>query len=102
LAAGRAGGYRRFDWLQAAYAEWVPVSPVPLLVLEGVGAGSLGVADLVTVLVWIEAPREVRMSRGLERDGEAYAPYWEAWAVAERDHLAQQRTRERADLRFDT
>ena len=55
--------------------------PVPLLVLEGVGSGSLVVADLVTVLVWIEAPRDVRMARGIERDGEAFAPYWETWAA---------------------
>ena len=33
----------------------------PLLVLEGVGSGSRAVADLVTVLVWVEAPRAYRM-----------------------------------------
>ena len=102
LATGQPGGYRRFDWVRDAYAEWVEVSPTPLLVLEGVGAGSLAVADLVTVLVWIEAPRDVRMSRGIERDGEAYAPYWEAWAVGEQAHFAEHRTRERADLVLTT
>ncbi len=98
MAEERAGHYRRYDWHLGAYAETVTVEPAPLLVLEGVGSGSLVVADLVTVLVWVEAARDVRMRRGIERDGEAFAPYWEAWAVAEQEHFTRHGTRERADL----
>lgn len=102
IAEGRAGHYRRYDWHLGEYAETVTVEPAPLLILEGVGSGSLVVADLVTVLVWVEAAREVRMRRGIERDGEAFAPYWEAWAVAEQEHFARHGTRERADLVVST
>jgi uridine kinase len=98
IAEGRHGHYRRYDWHLGEYAESVTVPPVPLLILEGVGSGSLVVADLVTVLVWVEAAPDVRMRRGLDRDGEAFAPYWEAWAVAEQEHFARHGTRERADL----
>ncbi|WP_459973129.1 uridine kinase family protein [Nocardioides pyridinolyticus] len=98
LAAGEPGRYRRYDWHAGAYAEVVTVAPAPLLVLEGVGAGSLVVADLMTTLVWIEAPLDVRMARGIERDGEAFAPHWEAWAAEEVEHFARHGTRERADL----
>jgi hypothetical protein len=70
-------------------------------VLEGVGAGSLVTVPWVGVLVWVEAPRDLRMRRGIERDGEAFAPYWERWAAAEVDHFARHRTRERADLVLD-
>ncbi|GAB3194893.1 AAA family ATPase [Nocardioides hungaricus] len=100
--AGSAGSYRRYDWIAGQYADTVTVPPKPLLVLEGVGAGSLVVADLVTVLVWIEAPHDVRMERGIERDGESFAPYWDAWAVEEAAHFERHRTRERADLRLRT
>lgn len=102
LAEGRPGSYRRYDWTRAEFAETVVVSPGPLLILEGVGSGSLRVADLATVLVWLEAPHDVRMRRGIERDGEAFAPYWQQWAAAEAEHFAAHRTRERADLRFTT
>lgn len=98
LAAGRPGTYRRYDWHAGAWAETVTVAPAPLLVLEGVGSGSLEVADLVTVLVWVEAAYDVRMRRGIERDGDDFAPYWEAWAVAEQEHFARHGTRERVDL----
>lgn len=98
LANDRPGGYRRYDWHLGAFAETVTVTPCPLLILEGVGSGSTTVADLVTALVWVEAEYDVRMRRGLDRDGEAFAPHWQAWAVAEQEVFARHRTPERADL----
>lgn len=98
LAEGRAGCYRRYDWHDGAFAETVTVAPVDLLVVEGVGSGARRVSDLVTVLVWVDAAYEVRMRRGIERDGEAFAPHWEAWAAAEMEHFAREDTRARADL----
>lgn len=101
LAGGRAGSYRRYDWLAGEYAETVVVPPVPLLVLEGVGSGSSRFSPLQTVLVWVEAPHDLRMRRGLDRDGEAFAPHWEQWAADEAELFARERTRERADLVVD-
>jgi uridine kinase len=101
LSEGHTGSYRRWDWPAARWAEQVDVRPAPLLVIEGVGSGSLVAAPFTTVLVWVEAPYDLRMSRGIERDGDAFAPYWESWAAAEEEHFARHRTRERADLRVD-
>jgi len=101
LATGAAGGYRRFDWDAGAFAETVVIAPVPLLVLEGVGSGSARFEDLQTVLVWVEAPYDVRMARGIARDGDAFAPHWEQWAQDEATLFARERTRERADLVVD-
>ena len=98
LAAGQPGSYRRYDWGAGDYAETVVVPPAPLLVLEGVGAGSLVLDDLATVVVWVEAPYEVRKSRALLRDGEAFAPHWHTWETEELDHFVRNRTLERADL----
>lgn len=95
------GHYRRWDWHAEAWAEEVTVDPVAILLLEGVGSGSLRADGVTTVLVWVEAPYEVRMRRGLERDGDAFAPHWEEWARAETDHFARHRTRERASLVMD-
>jgi hypothetical protein len=53
------------------------------------------------VLLWVEAPRDVRFARGIERDGEAYRPLWERWALQEDALFAVERTRERADFRVD-
>ncbi len=101
LSDGARGHYRRYDWDAGAYAEIHLVEPVGLLVLEGVGSGSLPWAGLATVLGWIEAPLELRLARGLERDGAAAEPHWRDWAVAEAAHFDEHDTRARADLRVD-
>lgn len=101
LAAGQPGSYRRYDWHAGRFAETVTVPPGPLLVLEGVGSGLAAYDHLRTVLVWVTAPHDLRMRRGIARDGDAFAPHWEQWAAAEADHFTADRTEERADLVVD-
>lgn len=102
LARGATGSYRRYDWGAGAFAGTVSVAPVPLLVLEGVGCGTRRHADLVTALAWVEAPVDVRLRRGLARDGEAMRPQWLQWQAEEAAHFAREDTRRRADLIVDT
>jgi uridine kinase len=101
LAGGRAGHYRRYDWFEDAWAETVLVPPGPLLVVEGVGSGAARFDDVRTLLVWIEAPYDERMRRGLDRDGDVFAAHWEQWARDEEAVFAREQTRERADLVVD-
>jgi hypothetical protein len=101
IAEGASGSYRRWDWPGNAWAETVLVSPTPLLVLEGVGSGASAYADLTTVLAWVEVPFELRMARGLERDGDAVVELWRQWAEDEQARFARERTRERADVVLD-
>lgn len=101
LAAGRAARYRRYDWVRGAYAESHDLGTPPLLVVEGVGAGARAVVGYAALLVWVEAPRAERFRRGVERDGEAYRPHWERWALHEDAHFAAEGTRGRADLHVD-
>lgn len=101
LAEGRAGGYERYDWSAGRFAETVEVQPVDLLVVEGVGAAARSVEPFGTVLVWVEAPRDLRRRRGVERDGAAFEVVWEQWAADEVEVFAWDRGRERADLVVD-
>ncbi len=101
LAAGRTGSYRHWDWFEGAWAETVLVPPAPLLVLEGVGSGAAAYADLVTVLAWVEAPADLRRSRGLARGGVGVAEHWGQWAIDEQELFAREGTRERADVVLD-
>lgn len=102
LADGRPGRYRRWDWYADGWTqgpqEWVAVQPAPLLVVEGVGSGARRHADLATVLVWVVAPNDQRLERGLARDGEAARPHWERWLVDERRHFWDEGTPDRADV----
>lgn len=98
LAEGRAGRWRRWDWVASAWAETREVSPGGLLVLEGVGSWSPAIAPWVTALAWVEAAYDVRKSRGLARDGEAFAPHWDQWARDEAELFAATGARDVADL----
>lgn len=102
LAQGRPAAYHRWDWHAGQFAEWVPVPATPLLVVEGVAAGARPAAAYASAIAWVEADRDVRMARGLARDGDAFAPHWERWAEREAEHFARERTRERADVLLTT
>ena len=101
LARGEAGCYRRYDWHAGRFAETVPVDPTPLLVLEGVGAGSAAHARLATATAWVSAPTGLRRARGVARDGDELAAHWTAWAAAEADQFARSGVAGRADLVVD-
>lgn len=98
LRRGEPGHYERYDWDAGRFAAMVPVEPTPLLVLEGVGAGSRRHASLATALVWVEVDDDLRLARGLQRDGEAARPHWERWMLDERRHFLDEDTRARADM----
>lgn len=102
LSEGRTGRYRRYDWVAGEYGEEHRVEPAPLLVLDGVGSGSRAWSDLVTTLVWIEAPADLRLARGLARDGEDQREHWLRWMRDEELLFAREQTRERADLVLDS
>ena len=77
------------------------VRPAPVLLVEGVGSGALVCEPYLSSLVWVEAGRDERRRRGLERDGETYRPHWERWAHQEAAHFAAEATACRADVRVD-
>ena len=101
LRSGRPGRYHRYDWHAGRFAEAHDVEPVDVLVIEGVGSGAAAYADAITTLVWVEAPEELRVARGIERDGEEQLAHWLAWMADEAAVHARDRTRERADVLVD-
>lgn len=98
LSAGRPGEWRRWNWHASDWAETHSVAPGGLLVLEGVGCWSPAIAHLVGVLVWVEAESQLRLRRGLERDGEQMRPHWEQWRLDEDDLFRRLDTSAHADL----
>ncbi len=101
LREGRPGSYLHYDWLAGRFSGVRVVRPVDLLVLEGVGSGGSAYDDATTLLVWVEAPRELRVARGLARDEDLSRETWLTWMADEERVHARERTRDRADLVVD-
>jgi uridine kinase len=102
VGSGHRAEYRRYDWVADRYAEAVGVAPGPLLVLEGVGSWAPSYASLVTALVWLEAPTDVRLARVLRRDGAEVEQQMQGWLVAEAGHLSGTGARDHADMVLGT
>lgn len=101
LAEGRPGSYRRYDWHRGEYAEEHVVRTAPWLVLEGVGSGGSAWARWTTLLVWVDAPTDLRLERGMRRDGEAMRGHWVRWMADEEALFERDGTRGRADVHVD-
>ena len=101
LRDGRPGLYHRYDWGLGRFAEAHVVPPVDFLVVDGVGSGASAYSSSITTLVWVEAPRNLRLARGIARDGEEVLPQWQQWLADEDALFRRERTWERADVIVD-
>ena len=102
LARGEHGSYQRWDWEQNRHSRRQDVPPTDLLLVEGVGSGANPGWNFQSTLIWLEADRDERLRRGIERDGESYRPHWLRWAASEEALFETDGTRSRADLILDT
>jgi uridine kinase len=102
LAEGRPGSYRRYDWAAGRFVPAPTAVPVPdVLVIEGCGSCPRAVDPWAVLRMWVEASPQLRLIRGLARDGAALEPEWRRWQETEAAAFAAERTRERADVLVD-
>jgi uridine kinase len=99
LALGEVVRYQRYDWSDQRLADWIelPRCP-PTIVLEGVTASRSEFDSHLAFRIWVEAPRELRLRRGLERDGDAMRAQWDAWMATEDAYVARDDPVGRADV----
>jgi uridine kinase len=100
----REGGMARFqayDWTRHALGGWHEVRPGNAVILEGVSSARRSIADRLALAVWIHTPRELRLARGLARDGEASRSTWKQWMAEEDAHFRSDATVSRVDVFVD-
>ncbi|MFP5416002.1 MAG: hypothetical protein ACLGHZ_03865 [Actinomycetes bacterium] len=102
LATGRPAHFPVWDWQQNSWGPERVLEPMPMLVVEGCGSSVHPAGAYAALRVWLDAPRAVRLARGLARDGETYRPHWERWAAQEDAIFARDDTRGRAHLAIET
>jgi uridine kinase len=99
LVGGTAARFASFDWvLREARGERV-VEPTGVVVVEGVCALHRMFRDDYDLRIWVEAPREVRLARGLTRDGQDARRIWEeVWMPMEDRYVVRDDPVAAADL----
>jgi len=97
----RDGGlprYRRWDWGIGAHAEPRILDRDRPLVVEGCGAFGAGAAELADLRVWVETAGDERRRRLLERDGDAFDPFWPGWEAQFARYAGREHPRRLADV----
>ena len=98
LLTGARPAWPRWDWAQDRVERLVAVSPDIPLVVEGAGALSAVTASVADLRSWVDADDGELHRRAMERDGDAYRPWWDMWSRQEEEHLARNHPRCLADV----
>ncbi len=85
LLRGEPAEYRAYSWpLQRPLEQARVVLPQGVIVVEGVCALHLLFREAYDLRIWVEAPRWLRLARGVARDGEGSRQLWERqWMPSE-------------------
>lgn len=98
LSRSQVARYRRTNWGNEDREEWEEVAPSEFVILEGVSSSREAFRPFLTYSIWVETPREVRLKRGLDRDGQEARALWEKWMAEEDDYVAREQPRAGADM----
>ena len=102
LVHGKAATFASFDWAAGEPRGARTVEPTGVVVVEGVCALHRMFRDDYHLRVWVEAPRNVRLARGVARDGEQARATWEeVWMPMEDAYVASDDPISAADLIVD-
>jgi uridine kinase len=89
LTRGETARFSSYDWAAKEARGERRVEPAGVVVVEGVCALHRMVREAYDVRVWVEAPYDVRLARGVARDGEGARATWvEHWIPSEERYVA--------------
>ena len=102
LLRGEPARYQQRDWVADEFGDslrqWATVAWREIVLVEGVTCTRRDSIGKLAYAVWIEAPEEERLRRGIERDGESHRSLWRRWMEDENQFFAADQTRDRANL----
>ena len=90
LKAGSEANYQRYDWNMDCLADWRNIQDLSPIIIEGIYVLRPELLMYYDLRLWIECPRDLRLKRGLERDGENARSQWEDdWMNEEDIYIAK-------------
>ena len=102
LTQGQSAHYQRYDWGDDRLAEYHTLPAGGIVVIEGVSALLPMLTTLYDYRVWVECPYDLRLTRGLVRDGEQVRSWWvDDWMPAEQRYIERYAPAACAELKVD-
>jgi uridine kinase len=102
LSRDRPAEYQRYDWPGDRLAEWHTVPVGGIVVVEGNFCTRRELFAFYDYTLWVEAPHELRLERGIRRGGPDTRERWlTEWMPEEDRYLAAEEPASRVDLVLD-
>jgi uridine kinase len=102
LLAGITSKHQRYDWTTETVGEWFEIPPAGVAIIEGVTSLRVDLREYWKISIWVGCPRELRLERGVTRDGEAIRAKWvDEWIPGEDQYFLREKPWESASLLFD-
>ena len=102
LLTGVCATYEEWDWSAAQMAGPRIIEPTGVVIVEGVCALHQMFRDDLDVRIWVDAPYDDRLARGVARDGEDKRSTWtDIWMPSEDSYVARDNPQACAHLIVD-
>ncbi|WP_050183815.1 uridine kinase family protein [Domibacillus robiginosus] len=99
LSQNNPARYERYDWETDQLAEAYDVPAGGFVIVEGCYTMTSHLLPYYQFKIWVESPEDIRLERGIERDGEEKRHLWEDfWMPAEKVYMHEQNPAGSADL----
>ncbi|MEM1256742.1 MAG: uridine kinase, partial [Cyanobacteria bacterium P01_H01_bin.21] len=86
-------------WCKDVLTEAQHILPGAIVIVEGVFSSRDELAAKYDFRIWVDCPRQLRLKRGIERDGESYRDRWEQdWMPSEDQYVENHQPIDRADF----
>jgi uridine kinase len=98
--------YQARDWEGNYFGDglgvWHEVPECDFVIIEGVSTGRLELSKYFDLTIWVEAPDDICLQRGLDRDGAHLIEHWRAFKEMEDGLFLKDKIRIRADYVINT
>ena len=95
--------FQKYSWDKDRMLDWESIKPAGIIIVEGVYSLRIELRDHFDLKIWIDCPLDVRLKRGLERDGEDKKDRWlKDWLPMEERYMALHHPEKIADIKLIT
>ena len=86
MSQHRPATFRPYDWVNRRPGPPKTIEPADVVIIEGVSATRQAWRDRLACAIWVDTDSDLRLQRGLARDGEALTEFWREWRLAASAH----------------
>lgn len=98
---GEPANTHKFDWSLGKFGDEYDVPKPEVAILEGCASASVTIRERASLVIWRDADPQIRLARGLARDGAHLGQHWADWQTREALHFQHDQTRSAANVVLD-